>query len=248
MIDFSLIFLCVLVGLFSQLIDGGIGMGYGVISNSFLLGLGIPPAYASASVHTAEICSTAASGVSHLKLGNVDKGLVKRLMFSGILCGAFGAYVCSSINGDVIKPFIAFYLLIMGVFILIRVFKPVKWYLRERNIPFIGGIAGFFDAIGGGGWGPIATTTLVSGGHNPKLTVGSVNLTEFFVTLAEAGTFFVMLGLTHLSAVLGLIIGGVTIAPFAATICKRMSKRLLMFFVGCLVISLSIRTFLLCVI
>jgi len=242
LLDINLIVLGFFVGVFAQLIDATLGMAYGVMSNSFLLSLGIPPAPASASIHTAEVFTTLASGTSHLTFGNVDKKLVKKLIFPGVIFGAFGAFVLSSIPGNTLKPIISAYLLLMGILILVRVFRPIKFSIREKHIPIIGSVSGFLDAIGGGGWGPVTTTTLISGGHNPRLTIGSVNLTEFFVTLAEASTFFILLGLLNIDLVLGLLIGGCIISPFSAFTCKKIPTKFLMFIVALLIIGLSIWT------
>jgi len=230
------------VGFVAQIIDGALGMAYGVSSNSFLLSIGIPPAAASASVHTAEVFTTFVSGVSHWKFGNVDKKLFKKLLIPGIIGGVLGAYVLTSVPGKMIKPFIGFYLLIMGVMILRKAFRKIQEKRVETKLLPLGAAGGFFDAIGGGGWGPIVTSTLMARGHNPRRTIGSVNLSEFFVTLAEAVTFFTILGLVHWQVIVGLLIGGVLAAPLAAYVCKRLPVRALMIIVGSLIMVLSIRT------
>lgn len=233
----------ILVGFFAQMIDGALGMAYGVFSNSFLLSLGVPPALASASVHTAEIFTTGVSGLSHLKFGNVKKQLLFKLLIPGIIGGALGAYILTSIPGKTIKPIIAVYLLIMGVLIIRKSFQMANHKEREAtgNLVPLGLAGGFFDAIGGGGWGPIVTSTLIVKGNNPRFTIGSVNLAEFFVTLTEAITFFAFIKLVHLKVILGLIIGGVAAAPLAAFTCKKLPARLLMVVVGVLIILLSCR-------
>ena len=232
----------IIVGFIAQIIDGALGMAYGVSSNSFLLSIGLPPAAASASVHTAEVFTTFVSGVSHLKFGNVDKKLFKKLLIPGIIGGVLGAYVLTSIPGKTIKPFIGFYLLIMGLMILRKAFKKIKEKRVETKLIPLATAGGFFDAIGGGGWGPIVTSTLMARGHNPRFTIGSVNLSEFFVTVAEAATFFAILGLVHWQVIVGLLIGGVLAAPMAAYVCKRLPSRALMIIVGILITVLSIRT------
>ncbi|MBN1936310.1 MAG: sulfite exporter TauE/SafE family protein [Anaerolineae bacterium] len=218
-------------------------MAYGVSSNAFLLSLGISPAAASMSVHTAEVFVTLISGLSHLKLGNVDLKMFKKLVIPGVVGGIVGAYILTAVPGDVIKPFISAYLLLMGLIILYKVFAKK---LQEKNVESylipLAAVGGFFDAIGGGGWGPIVTTTIVARGHNPRLTIGSVNLSEFFVTLAQVITFVLTLGSVNWLPVIGLLIGGVIAAPMAAFICKRIPARVLMFIVGILIIVLSIRT------
>ena len=235
----------ILIGFLAQLIDGALGMAYGVSSTSFLLGLGISPAAASASVHASELFTTAVSGASHLKLGNVDKALLKRLLIPGVIGGALGAYVLSEIPGKSMKPFIACYLMIMGGIILWKAFKKIEDAdVRTRIVP-LGLFGGFFDAIGGGGWGPIVTTTLVARGKNPRLAIGSVNLAEFFVTLSESFIFILTIGLVHWQIIIGLMMGGVLAAPLAAYVCHRIPRRLLMVLVGTLIVALSIRTLLL---
>lgn len=238
----EIIIFSIIVGFIAQLIDGALGMAYGVTSNTALLSLGIVPSLASASVHTAEVFTTAASGVSHLKLGNVDKKLFKKLLIPGIIGGFLGAYVLTSIPGDIIKPFVNLYLLIIGFIIIYKAFKYEISNLKVKTkVVLLGGIGGFLDAIGGGGWGPIVTSTLVARGHNPRFTIGSVNLAEFFVTITEAITFLILLKISYWEIIIGLIIGGVLAAPLAASICKKLPPRILMIIVGITIIVLSIR-------
>lgn len=238
----------VLVGFIAQLIDGSLGMAYGVSSNALLIALGVPPAAASASVHTSEVFTTFVSGMSHLKLGNVDKSLVKKLAIPGVLGGILGAYIISNVNSDVLKPIVSIYLLIMGVRILMRAFQNIQ----ERDtatfntLPMtaLGLIGGFCDAAGGGGWGPIVTTTLISQGSAPRKSIGSVNLTEFFVTFAEATTFIFTIGLTHWTIILGLLVGGVIAAPLGAYFTKRIPLKPMLLLVGTLIVLLNLRTLL----
>jgi uncharacterized membrane protein YfcA len=232
----------VIVGFVAQIIDGALGMAYGVTSTTFLLSIGIPPVAASASVHTAEIFASGASGLAHLRFGNVDKKLFKKLLIPGVMGGILGAYMLTAVPGKTIKPFIAFYLLIMGLIVLRRAFKKVEEKEVKTKILPLGVSGGFFDAIGGGGWGPIVTSTLVARGHNPRFSIGSVNLAEFFVTVAEVATFLTIIGLVHWQIIIGLIIGGVLAAPLAAYVCKRLPARALMIIVGLLIMALSIRT------
>lgn len=238
------IYFYIVVGFIAQLIDGALGMAYGVSSTSLLLSMGVSPGAASASVHASELVTTAVSGVSHLKLGNVDKSLLKRLMIPGIIGGAVGAYILSELDGKMIKPFVSGYLMIMGILILWKAFRKVQENrVRTKIIP-LGLFGGFFDAIGGGGWGPIVTTTLVARGNNPRLTIGSVNLAEFFVTVSESIVFVLTIGLVHWKIIIGLMIGGVLAAPLAALVCSRIPRRPLMILVGILIVALSIRTLL----
>lgn len=232
----------IIVGFIAQIIDGALGMAYGVTSTTFLLSMGIPPVAASASVHSAEVFTSGVSGLAHLRFGNVDKKLFKKLLIPGIIGGILGAYILTVVPGKTIKPFVAFYLLIMGLIILRKAFKKVEQKeVKTRLVP-LGVSGGFFDAIGGGGWGPIVTSTLVARGHNPRFSIGSVNLAEFFVTVAEVATFLTIIGLVHWQIIVGLIIGGVLAAPFAAYVCKRLPSRALMIMVGLLIMALSIRT------
>jgi uncharacterized membrane protein YfcA len=240
------IILYVLVGFAAQMIDGALGMAYGVSSNTFLLSVGVPPAIASASVHVAETFTTAVSGASHWKLGNVDKELFKKLIIPGILGACVGAYILSNIDGNVIKPYIAIYLLIMGVIILVKALRSNHSEQKvTSHISILGVIGGFFDAIGGGGWGPIVTTTLVARGNNPRFTIGSVNSSEFFITFSQSVVFVAALFsdlVANWTVIVGLLLGGVIAAPFAAVVTKRLPVRALMGMVGLLIIGLQVRT------
>ena len=233
-----------IVGFLAQLIDGSLGMAYGVSANSFLLGLGVPPALASASVHTAEVFTTAVSGTAHWRLGNVDKSIIKRLAFTGVVGGVLGAYVLSNIDGSKIKPFVSLYLVVMGGRILYKAFKPGNGIEKEmrQHLPLLGMFGGFMDAIGGGGWGPVVTSTMLANGETPRTTIGSVNLAEFFVTLAEAITFLFTLGQLNWPVVLGLLIGGVLAAPLGAVLAKKVPARTMLAVVGVVIIFLSLRT------
>ena len=242
----------VLVGFIAQMIDGALGMAYGVSSNTFLLSLGIPPAAASASVHMAEVVTTGISGFSHWKLGNVDWKLVKRLLFPGVVGGVAGAYLLTSIDGDAIKPWIAGYLLIMGCVIIYKAFTTVPRTKPDEyhgpNISWLGLFGGFCDAIGGGGWGPVVTSTLVARGKYPRMTIGSVNFSEFFITFAESVMFVLALSFSqYWQVILGLLIGGGIAAPHAARMTKKLPLKSLMIMVGVLIIILSIRTIVLAV-
>lgn len=235
--------LYVAVGFVAQLVDGAIGMAYGVMSSSVLLSMGIPPATASACVHAAETFTTAASGVSHWKFGNVDFKLVRRLAIPGAIGGAIGAYVLANINGNAIKPFVAGYLLLLGLYILWKALKtsiePTEPPERVAPLGFIGG---FMDSIGGGGWGAIVTTSLIGSGTTPRYAIGSVNLAEFFVTLTISATFMMTIGLELFPIITGLIAGGVIAAPFAAYTTKHLPDKALMIIVGSVVVLLSLRT------
>src|SRR5512134_858270 len=234
------ILLYVLVGFAAQMIDGALGMAYGVSSNTFLLSVGVEPKIASASVHVAETFTTAVSGISHWKLGNVDRELFKKLIMPGVLGAMVGAYILSNIDGNVIKPYISAYLLIMGVVILVKALRSNHAEQKvTSHISILGTIGGFFDAIGGGGWGPIVTTTLVARGNNPRYTIGSVNSSEFFITFSQSVVFVAVLFselVSNWAVIVGLLLGGMIAAPFAAVVTKRLPVRWLMGMVGVLII------------
>jgi uncharacterized membrane protein YfcA len=234
----------VIVGFVAQMVDGAIGMAYGVTSTSVMLSFGVPPATASACVHAAETFTTGASGLAHWKFGNVDRRLIWRLAIPGSIGGAIGAFVLTNIPGDVVKPFISGYLLLIGVFIIYKAVHRKHSFIDEppKNIAPLGFVGGFVDAIGGGGWGPIVTSTLLGQGTQPRFTIGSVNMAEFFVTLTISATFIATIGLDLWPTIVGLIIGGVIAAPFAAYAAKYLPPKILMILVGTVVILLSART------
>lgn len=244
-------FIFLLVGFLAQAVDGALGMAYGVISNTVLLALGVPPATASATVHAAEVFTTGASASSHVFHRNVTWRLWGPLAAAGVVGGVLGAYVLSGVDGKLIKPFILAYLSVLGVWIIIRGFRGEP---RLRHIPGFWGaplglVGGFMDAIGGGGWGPTATTALVGAGKDPRRAIGTVNAAEFFVTTAISATFVWALVTghwaeagalqDHAAAVGGLILGGLVAAPFAGWIAKTVPPRILTLVVGGLIILLA---------
>ena len=236
--------LYILIGFVAQIIDGALGMAYGITASSLLIGFGVPPAVSSATVHAAECFTTGASALSHRHFGNVDGFLFRKLVIPGALGAIVGAYVLSSFPGDALRPYIAAYLLLMGVVIVykaFRVFPPRQ--VTSHLIP-LGFVGAFVDAIGGGGWGPIVASNLIVRGNDIRKTIGSVNAVEFFVTLAASATFLVALGLSHWQTILGLALGGVLAAPFGAWAAKHVPVRPFMVLVGVLVILLSTRTLL----
>ena len=248
-IDFVL-FAC--VGFLAQLVDGALGMAYGVVSTSVLLSFGIPPATASASVHSAELFTTAASSGSHIYNRNVDWRLFRQLAPAGIIGGIVGAYVLTSFDGAVLKPFIAAYLGITGTYILFRAFSN-RPNIPHDKAPLVAGLGltgGFIDAAGGGGWGPVVTTGLVGSGHPPRQAIGTVNTAEFFLTFAVSATFiFALLSghwrdnssiVDHLWAIGGLITGGVVAAPLAGMVVKLVAPRQLQIAIGCLIAGLGV--------
>jgi len=243
----------VLAGYLAQFVDGTLGMGYGVFSASLLVSIGLYPVVASASVHTAEVFTTLLSGVSHFKFGNVRRDLVLSLAIPGVTGGVAGACFLASVPGETIKPLVAVILLMMGFLILYR-FLAAKNPIPSGNsghspvrLALLGLAAGFMDAVGGGGWGPIATPSLLlSGRDEPRQVVGSVNLVEFFVTLAETVTFLVTVGpeAFRWDIVVALLIGGAIAAPTAAFVCKKLPARALGSLIGVLLIGLNVRTLL----
>jgi uncharacterized protein len=233
----------ILVGFIAQMIDGALGMAYGVSSTSMMINAGISPAIASAGVHTAEVFTTGASGLSHLFAGNVNKKLFKRLIIPGVIGAIVGAFVSSYIDkagADIIKPFVAVYLLIMGALIIKKAFRKVKKKQKTKRLVPLALFGGFVDSIGGGGWGPVVTSTLIGKGRNPKYTIGSVNLAEFFVALGSASMFMIMLGLQNWRIVLGLIVGGVIASPLAAFLVGRIKVKPMMILVGALIMIVNI--------
>jgi uncharacterized protein len=239
------------VGFLAQLVDGAVGMAYGVISSSVLLAFGVPPAQASATIHAAECFTTGASGVSHLAHRNVDWRLLARLAPAGILGGVIGAYLLTGFDPTFIKAIVIAYLGVLGLYMLSRAVRGLRDEPPHLNhvIP-LGVVGGFLDASGGGGWGPIVASTLLGRGHAPRYVIGSVNTAEFFVTVAITAAFIwtMMTGrleleggaASALASLAGLVIGGVIAAPLAGYVTKIAPARLLLGAAAILVISLSI--------
>ncbi len=234
--------LFVAVGFAAQMVNGAVGMAYGVSATTVMLSLGIPPATASASVHAAEVFTTGISGLSHWRFGNVQWSVVSRLAISGMIGGAIGAYVLTTLPVDLIKPLITLYLLLMGILIISRAIwselSSGEWPSWLVPLGFGGG---FLDAVGGGGWGPMVASTLLGRGMKARYTIGSVNAAEFFVTLVISITFLSTIGLALWPMIGGLILGGAVAAPLAAFVAKTIPDRPLMFMVGVIVILLSLR-------
>ena len=233
-IDLAALLPFILVGFAAQLVDGALGMAFGVISNTLLVGvLGVPPALASQRVHVVECFTTATSGISHLIHRNIDKRLFFRLLIPGVIGGVTGAYLLTSIDGAVIKPFVLLYLAGIGLWLLVRgILYPPK--LREaKHVAPLGLIGGFLDAAGGGGWGPVVTSNLLVQGAEPRKVVGTVNSVEFFLTVAISATFIFHLGIADLAgATLGLLIGGVAAAPLGAIVVRYLSPKIMLILVG----------------
>lgn len=237
-------YLFMLAGFLAQLVDGAVGMGYGVTSTSLLMSMGVSPAAISGSVHTAEIFSSAASGYSHYKFGNVNKKLFKVLVIPGVLgaiAGAGALVWAGEKYGNFIKPFLAAYCMILGIRILYQAFKRNKKTKKVKKAGWLAGAGGFLDSFGGGGWGPLVTSTLIAKGRSPQYVIGSVSLSEFFVTLSSAMSFFVFIGITHWQVIAGLMIGGVIGAPVAAKLAGKLPLRTMLICVGLMVIIWSVR-------
>lgn len=233
-----------IAGFVAQLVDGALGMGYGVASTTILLSAGVAPATISGSIHTAEMFASAASGYSHYKFGNVNKKLFKALVIPGIIGAIAGAvllWLLDESYGSWVRPALAVYTMFLGLKIIWNVYKNENKKKKFKNYKLLAGTGGFFDSFGGGGWGPIVTTTLITKGRTPRFVIGSVSATEFFVTFASALTFFILLGVTHWQTILGLIAGGLIAAPIAAKLAGKLPRRTAMLLLGALVIFWSLR-------
>jgi len=226
----------ILVGFCAQMVDGALGMAFGVINNTMLVTfLGVPPAAASASVHVVETFTTAASGISHALHRNVDWKLFARLVIPGVIGGVLGAYVLSNIDASVARPFVMVYLACIGLYLLYRAWDGKAEPRTPKVITPLGLVGGFLDAAGGGGWGPIVTSNLLVQGANPRTTIGTVNTAEFFLTATVSATFLFTLGLEAFTiATAGILIGGLLAAPLGGMLVKRVPVRALMAMVGVL--------------
>ena len=238
------------VGFAAQLVDGALGMAYGVVSTTVLLANGVPPATASASVHAAKVFTGAASAVSHIAHRNVDWRLLVLLAAGGMLGGVVGTYLLTSVDGEQIKPFVVAWLGLMGLVILYRAWKGARPKPFSWKGPFpLGLVGGFFDAVGGGGWGPVVTSTLLGSGADPRKAIGTTNAAEAFVAAAVSAAFLTALVsghwetddlAQHLWSVLGLIAGGVVAAPLAGWMTKVLPIRALTWIVGFVVTGLAV--------
>lgn len=221
------------IGFAAQVVDGALGMAFGVISNTLLLSLGVSPAAASAGVHTVETFTTAVSGVSHVIHRNVQWRMFLRLMIPGVIGGVLGAYVLSNIHADTARPFILTYLTAIGVYLLWRATHYPPTPKEPKIVEPLGLAGGFLDAAGGGGWGPVVTSNLLVQGASPRMTIGTVNTVEFFLTSTISATFIAQLGWEAFTvATVGLLVGGVVAAPFGAMLAKRVPANRLMLLVG----------------
>jgi siroheme synthase-like protein len=234
----------ILAGFVAQLVDGALGMGYGVTSATILLSAGVSPAAMSGSIHTAEMFASGASGYSHYKFGNVNKKLFRALLIPGVIGAVAGAFLLVFLGdkySNLIRPLIAAYTLILGIKFIINAFRERRPQKKFKQYRLLAAVGGFFDSFGGGGWGPIVTSTLINNGRSHKYVVGSVSLTEFFVTLSSAFSFFILIGVSHWQTILALIIGGLAAAPIAAKLAGKLPRRTSFMLLGALVIFWSVK-------
>jgi uncharacterized membrane protein YfcA len=231
----------VVVGFIAQAVDGALGMAYGITATTFLLSTGASPALASASVHIAEIFTTGFSGISHARLGNVNKSLFLKLLVPGIIGAVAGAIVVTQIDGAILKPYVSAYLLFMGLYILSKALRHIHRQHKKnhKHVARLALLGGFVDSAGGGGWGPVLTTSLLGTGNDPRTTIGSVNFAEFFLALASAASFMILMGTGVWPVVVGLVFGGLFAAPIAALLVSRIHARTLLILVGILISLLS---------
>ncbi len=230
-------------GFIAQMIDGALGMAYGVSATTFLLSFGVSPAVASMSVHTSEIFTSGVSGFLHLRFGNVNNKLFKTIVIPGVIGSIIGAYVLTEFENynDYIKPIVGVYTLSLGVIIIYKIVRKKNTRKKVKRAGWLASLGGFLDAVGGGGWGPVVSSTLIARGKNPRYVIGSVNLAEFFVSLASSFTFFTIIGAGHWQPTLGLILGGVCAAPIAAYLSKKLNVKAMMILVGIIIIIVSTR-------
>jgi uncharacterized protein len=232
----------ILVGFLAQMVDGALGMAFGVITSTLLVGvLGVPPALASAKVHVVEIFTTGVSGINHLLHRNIDVRLFLRLLVPGVIGGVLGAYVLTQIDGDVVKPFVLAYLTCVGLWLLWRGMNHDPKIRDPKIVAPLGVLGGFLDAAGGGGWGPVVTSNLLLQGAEPRKVIGTVNSVEFFLTCTISATLIWNLGIEQFGvAVVGLLIGGVIAAPLGAVLTKRIAAQHLLLMVGVVLTITSI--------
>lgn len=227
------------VGFAAQMVDGALGMAFGIISNTLLVTLGVPPAAASAGVHTVETFTTCASGISHIFHRNVDWRLFARLLVPGVLGGLAGVYAVTRVPVAIMKPIVLVYLISIGLLLLWRSARFVHRESAPKVVEPLGLVGGFLDAAGGGGWGPVVTSNLMVQGLSPRMTVGTVNTVEFFLTASVSAAFITQLGFSAFTvATVGLLVGGLVAAPFGAILAKRVPARALLLMVG-LVLTLT---------
>lgn len=228
------------IGFVAQMVDGALGMAFGTISSTLLITMGVPPAAASAGVHTVEIFTTGVSGVSHVAHRNIDWKLFARIVVPGMIGGIAGAYLLTQVSAEVARPLVLAYLAALGLWLLYRGARHRHTEREPRIIAPLGLVGGFLDASGGGGWGPVVTSNLLVQGGSPRKVIGTVSTAEFFLTLTISATFVAALGLEAFTrATVGLLIGGVVAAPLGALVAKRIDADLLISFVGIVLTATS---------
>lgn len=234
-------YLC--IGIFAQLVDSTLGMGYGATCTSFLLTFGVNPATSSMAVHVSEIFTTGASAMSHYKFKNIDEQLVFRLIVPGVLGAVTGAYLLSDvIDGKKIKPYVAAYMIVLAIIIILKSLRKNIAPKETKNVGLLAVFGGFMDSVGGGGWGPIVASTLIGRGDNPRYTIGSVNTAEFAIAFSSGITFILFEGISGWRVIAGLILGGIIAAPIGAYLVNKIPRKFMTIFVGGLLILLSLRT------
>ncbi|WP_199118330.1 TSUP family transporter [Pedobacter sp. ASV28] len=233
-------------GFIFAMVDGAIGMSYGVTSASFSLAMGLPPASASMAIHISEVLSNGIAGWMHYKMGNVNWKLFKILIIPAIIGAVLGAYILSSLEhySAYVKPIVGVYTLFLGAIILMKAFNIKRKRGKEKikNIGPLGFVGGFIDAAFGGGWGSIVLSTLIAGGRHPLFSLGTVKISRFFIATLSSLTFFTMLGGKYWEAVLGLIIGSALASPIAARVSNKISAKTIMVAVGIIVMLVSLRS------
>jgi uncharacterized membrane protein YfcA len=239
----DLFFWALLFGAVAALIDGSLGMAYGVTGTAFLLGYGISPVKAVAYIHIAEIFVSGSTGLNHWKIGNVDTKLFKKLLIPGIIGAILGASIIAKVKIPYLSIVISIYLLFMGIFLIAKAYSKIKLQFKQKNSTIIplAVTGGFVDGAGGGGWGPVVTTSLLGGKMEPKKVIGTVNASEFFINLASAVSLLFLVKVTDWEALAGLIIGGFLVAPYAARVTSKMSVKMILTFVGVLITVISLR-------
>jgi hypothetical protein len=237
-------FIFLLIGIFAQMVDGTLGMGYGATSTSFLLINGVPPVVSSAAIHVAEMFTTGVSTLANYKFGNINKKLAYYLIIPGVIGSIIGATILSNfLDQNYIKPFVSMYMIILALLILKKGLR--KKVIRKEKTKQLGLLAifgGFLDSIGGGGWGPLVTSTLVGRGRNPVYTIASVNAAEFAIAFASGVTFLLFQGINGWKVIAGLVIGGIIAAPIAAFFLNKIPRRPTTIAVSILILILSIKT------
>ena len=230
-----------LIGFLAQAVDGALGMAFGVIVNTILVGfMGLPPALASTHVHIVKCFTSAASGLSHHFAGNIDFRLFIRLLFPGAIGGIMGAFLLSHVHGNFVQSIVLGYLLLIGIWLLIKGLKSSPKTRPPKVVSIVGGVGGFLDAIGGGGWGPVVTSNLLVQGGEPRKVVGTVNSVEFFITVMISAAFLINLSIENfVGPVIGLLLGGIIAAPIGAIVAKYLLPRLMLILVGIVLTIIS---------